>query len=125
MPRLTLLLPSLALAALALGACDRGARADADAAAADSAAEMEEEVYVPPVLTPAESAAAVAKQKAHADSITRVVMGPDYKPPTDTFVDTPAKQLASCLAQAQSVEEPVRSTIMKACERFRAAAAQP
>ncbi len=121
MPRLTLLLPSLVLAALALGACDRGGRADAEAAAADSA-EMEEEVYVPPVLTPAESAAAVAKQNAHADSMTRVVMGPDYKPPTDTFVDTPAKQYASCMAQANSVEEPVRSTILKACERFRAAA---
>ena len=46
-------------------------------------------------------------------------MGPDYKPPTDTFVDTPEKQYASCMAQARSVEEPVRSTILQACERFR------
>ena len=114
MPRLTLLLLPLALAA---AACDRGGDA-ADAAAVDSAA-LEEEVYVPPVLTPAESAAAVAKQRADAEAATRRVMGPDYKPPTDTFVDTPEKQFASCMAQARSVEEPVRSTILRACERFR------
>jgi hypothetical protein len=114
------LLFSLAVC-IALSACDRGGDADA-AAAADSAAAMEEEAYVPPVLTPAESAAAVAKINADAEAATRRVMGPDYKPPTDTFVDTPEKQLASCLAQANSVEDPVRSTILKACERFRNAA---
>lgn len=117
MPRLTLLLLPFALA-LAASACDRGEDA-ADADAADSAAAMEEEVYVPPVLTPAESAAAVAKQRADAEAATRRVMGPDYRPPTDTFVDTPEKQFASCMAQANSVEEPVKSTILKACERFR------
>lgn len=107
----------LSLATVTLSACGRGDRA-ADAAAADSAA-MEEEVYVPPVLTPAESAAAVAKVQADAEAATRRVMGPNYKPPTDTFVDTPEKQFASCMAQANSVEEPVRSTILRACERFR------
>ena len=116
MSRLALLIPLIA--AVSLTACDRGGSDDAAAAAADSAAAAEE-VYVPPVLTPAESAAAVAKQQADADAATRRVMGPDYKPPTDTFVDTPEKQYASCMAQARSVEEPVKSTILKACERFR------
>jgi hypothetical protein len=115
MLRPTLLLSLAAL--MAAGACDRGDDADAAAAAADSAAAKE--VYVPPVLTPAESVAAVARINADAEAATRRVMGPDYKPPTDTFVDTPEKQLASCLAQANSVDEPVRSTILKACERFR------
>jgi hypothetical protein len=123
MPRRKLLFPSLALAALALSACDRD-RAGADEAAADSAG-AEEEAYVPPVLTPAESASAVAAQKAHADSMTRVIMGPEYEPPKEVYVDTPEKQLASCLAQANSVEEPVRSTILKACERFRNPPPQP
>ncbi|HEY0020604.1 MAG TPA: hypothetical protein VGC13_30170 [Longimicrobium sp.] len=118
MPCLKLLFPSLALAALALSACDRG-RAGADEAAAADSAEAGEEAYVPPQLTPAESAAAVAAQKAHADSMTRVIMGPEYEPPREAYVDTPEKQLASCLAQANSVDEPVRSTILKACERFR------
>ena len=116
MLRPTLLLSFAAL--IAAAACDRGDdAAAAEAAAADSAAA--EEVYVPPVLTPAESVAAVAKINADAEAATRRVMGPDYRPPTDTFVDTPEKQLASCLAQANSVEDPVRSTILKACERFR------
>jgi hypothetical protein len=115
MLRPTLLFSLAAL--MAIAACDRGGDAGA-AAAADSAA-MEEEAYVPPVLTPAESAAAVAKINAEAEAATRRVMGPDYKPPTDTFVDTPEKQYASCMAQANSVEDPVRSTILKACERFR------
>ena len=116
MPRLTLLLPSLAVAALALSACDRERPAAADDASAGAPAEEE---YVPPQLTPAESAAAVAKIKAHSDSVTREIMGPEYKPPTEVYVDTPEKQLASCLAQARSVEEPVRSTILRACERFK------
>lgn len=110
------------LIAVALSAAcsgDRNARTED----AEQEVMVEEEEYVPPVLTPAESAAAVAKQAADGDAATRRIMGPDYKPPTDTFVDTPEKQLASCLAQANSVEDPVRSTIMKACERFRAEAA--
>jgi hypothetical protein len=118
MPRPKLLFPSLALAALALSACDRDRAGAADDPAAASA-EAEEAEYVPPVLTPAESASAVAAQKAHADSMTRAVMGPEYEPPKEAYVDTPEKQLASCLAQANSVEDPVRSTILKACERFR------
>jgi zona occludens toxin (predicted ATPase) len=117
MPRLTLLLSFLVLAA-----CDRGrSDADADAAAADSAAAAQaaEEAYVPPQLTPAESTAAVARQRADADAATRRVMGPDYKPPTDTFVDTPQKQYESCMTQARTLEEPVKSTVLAACERFR------
>ena len=117
MSRLTRLL--LLTLALSPAACDRGGSgADAEAAAADSAAQAEE-AYVPPALTPAESTAAVAKQRADAEAATRRVMGPDYRPPTDTFVDTPQKQYESCMAQARSVEEPVRSTILQACERFR------
>lgn len=76
-------------------------------------------IYEEPRLTPAESAAAVARQAAAADSLTRRVMGPDYRPPAETVVDTPERQYASCMAQAASVDEPVRSTIRKACERFR------
>ncbi len=120
MHRFLTLSPILIAFALS-AACSRDR--DADTQDAQQEAMVEEEAYVPPVLTPAESTAAVAKQAADADAATRRIMGPDYKPPTDTFVDTPEKQLASCLAQANSVEDPVRSTIMKACERFRAAAA--
>lgn len=113
---------SLLLSLLAVIACapDRGAD-DQAAAAADSAAR---EVYVPPVLTPAESTAAVARINAEAEARTRAVMGPDYQPPTDTFVDTPQKQYESCMIQARSVEEPVKSTILQACERFRTQAQQ-
>lgn len=117
MLRRSLLIPFLALAALAACAPDRGADEQDAAALADSA--MEEEEYVQPVLTPAESAAAVAKINADAEAATRRVMGPDYRPPTDTFVDTPQKQYESCMAQARSVDEPVKSTILRACERFR------
>jgi hypothetical protein len=114
MHRLSLFLVLIAITLSAACAPDRAGdeSQDADAAA-------EEEVYVPPVLTPAESTAAVAKQQADADAATRRVMGPDYRPPTDTFVDTPRKQYESCMAQANSVEDPVRSTILKACERFK------
>jgi|GEM_PF-5134658 len=122
MPRLTRLFPALALAALALAACDRDKPA---ASAEDAAAQQEEDAYVPPQLTPAESASAVAAQKAHSDSMTKVIMGPEYQPPREVYVDTPEKQYASCMAQAQSVEEPVRSTILKACERFRNPPPQP
>jgi hypothetical protein len=115
MHRLSPLVP--VLAALALTAC---APDDAGGDAQDPAAQqVEAEVYVPPQLTPAESAAAVARINARSDSMTREIMGPDYEPPKEVFVDTPEKQLASCLAQANSVDEPVRSTILKACERFR------
>ena len=118
MHRLSTLTP--VLIALALTTACTGDRAGDDAA--DSTAQQagaEEEVYVPPVLTPAESIAAVKEIKAEGEAVTRRVMGPDYKPPAEPFVDTPEKQYANCMTQANSVEEPVRSTILKACERFR------
>lgn len=117
MRRLSLLSTIFAVALLAACADERPAE-EADAAAAEDAVLVEDE-YVPPQLTPAESAAAVAKVQADADAATRRVMGPDYEPPAEPYVDTPEKQYASCMAQARSVEEPVRSTILKACERFR------
>ena len=118
MHRLSPLVPILASLALA-AACapDRTGDAAQDPDAQQAGAEAE--VYVPPQLTPAESAAAVAKINARSDSVTREIMGPDYEPPTEVVVDTPEKQYASCMAQANSVDEPVRSTILKACERFR------
>ena len=112
MHRLSLSIAMIALAA----ACAPDQPADEQDAAA---AGVEEEVYVPPQLTPAESTAAVAKVQADADAATRRVMGPDYQPPAEPYVDTPQKQYESCMAQARSVEEPVRSTILQACERFR------
>ena len=118
MHRLSPLVPVLAALALA-AACapdDTGGDEVQDTAV-EQGVEVEE--YVPPVLTPAESAAAVTAIKAHGDSMTQAVMGPDYKPPTEVYVDTPEKQYASCMAQANSVDEPTRSTILKACERFR------
>lgn len=116
MLRLSLLSPVLALA-LSACAADRPAE-EADAAMAEDEMLVEDD-YVPPQLTPAESAAAVARVQADADAATRRVMGPDYEPPTEPYVDTPQKQYASCMAQAASVDEPVRSTILKACERLR------
>ena len=120
MHRFCTLFPTLIAIALTAACAPDKTGEDGQDPAAQGA--MEEEVYVPPVLTPAESTAAVAKQQADADAATRRVMGPDYKPPTDTFVDTPQKQYASCMAQAMSVEDPVRSTILKACQRFKAEA---
>lgn len=111
-------------AALAGCAGDRPERAGHDDPAANDAAAdagyAAEEPYPGARLPPAESAAAVARQQAHADSVTRAVRGADV-PATPPFVDTPERQYASCMAQARSVEEPVRSTIREACERQRAA----
>ena len=87
---------------------------------ADDTSGMEEE-YVEPQLTPEESAAAVAKIKAHGDSMTRVIRGPDAGV-GEPYVDTPEKQYASCLIQARSIEEPTRSMILQHCERMRARA---
>ncbi|HEX6369198.1 MAG TPA: hypothetical protein VF006_09715 [Longimicrobium sp.] len=118
MHRLSTLIPFVATLVLA-AACarDRTGGDAQDPAAQQAGVEVEE--YVPPQLTPAESTAAVAKIKAHSDSVTQAVMGPDYRPPAEPYVDTPEKQYASCMAQANSVEEPVRSTILQACERFK------
>lgn len=121
MQRSSLLLPLFTLALVTACAPDRRADDPNAAASANSAAA---EAYVPPVLTPAESAAAVAKIQAEGEAKTREIMGPEYKPPTDTFVDTPQKQFDSCMAQANSVDEPVKSTILRACERFRIQAQQ-
>ena len=118
MHRLSTLSPVLIALTLA-AACAPDRAGDArDAAAQDSS--LAEEVYVPPQLTPAESAAAVAEIQARSEAKTREIMGPDYEPPAEPFVDTPEKQYASCMAQASSVEEPVRSTILGACERIKA-----
>jgi hypothetical protein len=117
MHRLSPLVP--VLAALALAAACAPDEAGGDDAQDTAAQGVQVEEYVPPVLTPAESTAAVARIKAHSDSMTREIMGPEYKPPTEAYVDTPEKQYASCMVQANSVDEPVRSTILKACERFK------
>lgn len=106
------------LLALAFGACAPD-RADPGAADAAIQGQVEEDTYVPPVLTPAESTAAVAKRAAEGEAMTRRVMGPDYKPPAEPYVDTPEKQYASCMAQAGGLEEPTRSTVLQACERLR------
>lgn len=117
MHRLSPLVPILAALALAAACAPDDTGGDEAQDTAVQGVQVEE--YVPPVLTPAESTAAVARIQAHSDSMTREIMGPDYKPPTEVFVDTPEKQYASCMAQANSVDEPTRSTILKACERFK------
>jgi hypothetical protein len=119
MHRLSTLVPVLIAFALTAACAPDRAGDDAQDPSAQQAG-VEEEVYVPPQLTPAESAAAVAEINARTAAKTREILGPDYKPPAEPYVDTPEKQYASCMAQANSVEEPVRSTILKACERFRA-----
>jgi hypothetical protein len=122
MHRFSTLIPLLI--ALSLTAACRD-RTDDDAAAATAQDSAAEEEYVPPVLTPAESTAAVAKQAADGEAMTRRVMGPDYRPPAEPYVDTPEKQYASCMAQAGGLEEPTRSTILKTCERFRTQGNEP
>lgn len=117
MHRLSPLVPILAALALAAACAPDDTGGEPQDPAAQQGVEVEE--YVPPVLTPAESTAAVAAIKARSDSVTQAIMGPDYKPPTEAYVDTPEKQYASCMAQANSVDEPVRSTILQACERFK------
>jgi hypothetical protein len=114
-------IPAVMMVLLVSSGCGRDAPPpDAAPAATGAGAQgyMDEE-YQPPQLTPAESAAAVGRQTADAEAITRRVMGPDYRESPEPEADTPEKQLANCLAQAASVEEPTRSTILKACERFR------
>lgn len=80
------------------------------------------------VLTSAESAAAMEKIRAHADSVTRAVRGPapggEPLVPAPPHVETPAKAYASCLAQARGLEEPAKLTILQACERLRQQPAQ-
>jgi hypothetical protein len=117
MHRISTLIPVLIALALTAACAPDKAGDDAQDPSAQQAAE--EEAYVPPQLTPAESIAAVEKIQAQSEAKTREIMGPDYKPPAEPYVDTPEKQYASCMAQANSVEDPVRSTILKACERFR------
>ncbi|HEY0023503.1 MAG TPA: hypothetical protein VGB24_11350 [Longimicrobium sp.] len=114
-----MLRPGLALVfALLLATC-RGDEPRGSDQATEPAPDVVEKEYVPPQLTPAESAAAVANTKAEGEAMTRKVMGPEYTAPTEPFVDTPEKQYASCMIQARSLEEPVKSTVLNACERFR------
>jgi hypothetical protein len=120
MHRLSTLVPVLVALALTAACAPDRAGDDAQDPSAQQAG-VEEEAYVPPQLTPAESAAAVAEINARTEAKTREVMGPDYKPPAEPYVDTPEKQYASCMAQANSAEEPLRSTILQACERHKAA----
>jgi len=107
----------LSLATLALAACGGDTR-DPEAAA-DSVFVIEgiEENPAEPYLSPEDSARLANEQARRARELTERIRGE----PVDTTAveDTPEKQLASCLAQANSVDEPVRSTILKACDRFR------
>jgi hypothetical protein len=78
----------------------------------------------PPRLTPAESTAAVAQQREAAQAKTREVRASvralDPPPPAAPHVETPETIYQSCLAQARSVDEPVRSQLLEICERRRA-----
>ena len=115
----------LACAALVLAAsCTRDdpppAGGAADAAAAGAPAVEPE----PPRLTPAESAASVARSKAAADAKTREIRADirDLDPPPldPPHVETPETIYRSCLAQARSADEPLRSQLLEICERRRA-----
>jgi hypothetical protein len=76
-----------------------------------------------PRLTPAESAAAVARVHAHSDSVRRAVQGAggaDATAPPAPVKD-PATEYADCMRQAAEAEPPVRATIEQACANRRAA----
>ncbi|HEX8395443.1 MAG TPA: hypothetical protein VF665_24040 [Longimicrobium sp.] len=114
----------LLLAGLLLAGCDR-TRAVPPAAPPDAAhgGSRVEPQYVPPTLTPAESAAAVQKNRANEEAATRRVRGrlPDgaMPVPTPPVVVTPETSYQTCLVQARSAEEPLRSTIMRVCDKQR------
>ncbi len=78
-----------------------------------------------PVLTPAESAAAVAAQARRADSMTRAVMGdvprPEPKPHKETIED----QIALCETQARQATGTIREHLLAACKRLEARRAEP
>ncbi|HEY0036672.1 MAG TPA: hypothetical protein VGB66_08300 [Longimicrobium sp.] len=79
-----------------------------------------------PVLTPAESAAAVAAVARHADSMTRAVMGDDAsrpapKPHTETIED----QIALCETQAGQATGTIREHLLAACKRLEARRDEP
>jgi hypothetical protein len=113
----------LACAALVLaGACTRDDPPPPaeDVSAAPATADPE-----PPRLTPAESTAAVARSQAAAEAKTHEVRASidelDPPPPDPPHVETRETIYQSCLRQAQSADEPLRSQLREICERRRAA----
>lgn len=72
-----------------------------------------------PVLTPAESAAAVAAQARRADSMTRAVMGEVPKPAAPR-VETMEDQVALCRTQAAQATGTIREHLLAACKRLEA-----
>lgn len=85
---------------------------------APAPAEDQEVVLQPPQpqLTPAESAAAVAKLAEHGDSVTRAVRGVETK--TVPHKETKQAQLALCRTQASQAEGTIREHLLAACKRI-------
>jgi hypothetical protein len=112
----------LLLAALACGG-DEPEPAGAPPADEEGAQEVLMEAPQP-VLTPAESTAAVAARARHADSMTRAVMGDVPKPaapPRETIED----QIALCRTQAGQAVGSIREHLLAACERLEARRENP
>jgi len=78
-----------------------------------------------PVLTPAESAAAVAAQARRADSMTRAVMGDVPRPAAAPHKETVQDQIALCRTQAGQATGTIREHLLAACKRLEARQESP
>ncbi len=107
-----------ALAVLALSVLGACSGDDEPQQSAPAPVEEQETVLeVPqPQLTPAESAAAVAKQAAHGDSVTRAVRGVETK--SVPHRETKQDQIALCRTQAAQAEGAIREHLLAACKRL-------
>lgn len=90
-----------------------------EAAPGNAGGEVQEpivEEYEAPRLTPAESAAAVTRVQARADSLTRAVRGEvNTTPPR---VETPEMRKEHCQRQVEQAEGQIREHIIEACLRM-------
>jgi hypothetical protein len=103
------------LAIAALAACSGDDEPQQSAPA--PAREQETVLEAPqPQLTPAESAAAVAKLAAHGDSVTRAVRGVETKPVPHK--ETKQDRLNLCRTQAAQAEGTIREHLEASCKRI-------
>ena len=112
------LFPLAALPLLALAVACGGSDADDET--------LDDAGYIPPPTeaitegaTPAESAAAEAQVRAHADSVAAAVRAregmPDVGPSPQALPSVDAE--AQCLEQAANAPEPTRTRLREICER--------